>query len=485
MKDGVKMKKKKKVVNVISKIIYGILLLLSVFAIVIVLDLKILPFKYVLIGALVYLPIVLLFGVFLLKKNIKIKVKIVINIFCLILSAFFGFGLYYLNNTLHFMNKIQADEYQTDEYYVLVLDDSSYKSLNDLNGKTLGFYKGGSDNYQKALNEINDKANLTNKEYSSYIEAGNALINKKVESILISSAYKSILEDFITDFETKTRIVDTVSLKLKNEVEVDNIDVSKDSFNIYISGIDIYGGISLVSRSDVNMVVTVNPTTNKVLLTSIPRDYYVRLHGTTGYKDKLTHAGIYGINMSVTTLEDLLDIDINYYIRVNFTTLISMVDAIGGITVNSDTAFTAYTNKNCSYKVGINNLDGACALAYSRERHAYKEGDRHRVQNQQDVLKAIITKSLSSKTLITKYTKILESLGNSFETNMPSDKIYSLVNKQLDSMPSWNINTISLNGSDSSNYTYSYSASKLYVMEPDVNTINTAKANIASIINGG
>ena len=147
----------------------------------------------------------------------------------------------------------------------------------------------------------------------------------------------------------------------------------------------------------------------------------------------------------------------------------------------SDKDFTAYTNHACTYVKGSNHLDGKCSLAFSRERYAYQEGDRHRVQNQQAVLTAILNKALSSKTLITKYTNILESLESSFQTNMPQEKIYSLVNMQLDQMPKWNIQTISVNGKDSFNYTYSYSANKLYVMEPNMQTVAIATAKMKEV----
>ena len=164
------------------------------------------------------------------------------------------------------------------------------------------------------------------------------------------------------------------------------------------------------------------------------------------------------------------------------TTLISVVDSIGGIDIYSDKTFTAYTDRKCIYKLGNNHLNGKCALAFARERYAYKEGDRHRVLNQQTVLTAILNKTLSSKTLVTKYTSILKSLGNSFQTNIPQDKIYSLINMQLDEMPNWNINTYSLDGTDSKNYTYSYSRNKLYVMEPDYATVEKGKNLINNVI---
>ena len=260
---------------------------------------------------------------------------------------------------------------------------------------------------------------------------------------------------------------------------VKEVDVTKEPFNIYISGNDIYGNIASVSRSDVNIIATVNPNTHKILLTSIPRDFYVQLHGTSGYKDKLTHAGVYGIDMSVKTIEDLLDIDINYYMRVNFTSLIKVVDAIGGVDVVSDYSFRATTGDR--FVKGTNHLNGKKALAFSRERKAFSDGDRQRGKNQQKVLTAILNKMLSSTTLITKYTDILDSLGGSFQTNMPASKIYNLVNMQLDKMPSWTFESYNLDGKGSSSYTYTYPHQKLYVMEPDVNTVNEAKAKIDMI----
>ena len=229
------------------------------------------------------------------------------------------------------------------------------------------------------------------------------------------------------------------------------------------------------------MVVTVNPNTNKILLTSIPRDYYVQLHGTTGLKDKLTHAGIYGVNMSVQTLEDLLEVDINYYVRVNFTTLIELVDALGGIDVYSDYSFISY-HGNYPFKKGMNHMNGHQALCYVRERYAFKDGDRQRVKNQQAIISTIIEKVTGSSTIITKYSSILNTFGKSFQTNMGSDKIYSLVNLQLDKMPSWTIENISLNGFDKKALTYSYTGGELYVMEPDMETVHEARNKIDSIM---
>lgn len=473
-----KSKKQNKKIYIISNIILFIYLIVSLFLLGIIIKLSVIPLKYILIIIPIYLIFTLLFSFLIIKKNIKNGIKIFIDVILSILIIIYSSGLIYLNKTLNFMDKIKAKDYQTEEYYVIVLKDSDYDNVNQI--KEIGIYE-SNDNYKNALEKLHKKIDFTEKKYNNYINAVNNLLNKKVEAVFISSSHKSILEEQL-DFD-KIKIIDTTEIKIKNDVKIEDIDVTKESFNIYISGIDIYGNISQVSRSDVNMIATINPRTHEILLTSIPRDYYVRLHGTTGYKDKLTHAGLYGINMSIETLEDLFEIEIDYYVRVNFTTLVNLVDAIGGVDITSDKAFTARTNGSCTYVKGKNHLDGKCALAFSRERYAYSEGDRHRVQNQQAVITAILNKALSSSTLVKKYSSILESMGSSFQTNMPQDKIYSLVNMQLDSMPKWNITSISVNGKDSSNYTYSYSAGKLYVMEPDMSTVVNTTNKIKELEN--
>lgn len=458
--------KKMKKINQISKIIFSIFLFLSIITIGILFYLKILPIQYFSVILIGYIIILLLFAYGLLNKKVKSNKKIIFNIICILFVICFIFILYYLNSTMQFMDKIKSKGYQIETYYLI-----GHNSNQNI--KTVGVYK--TDNLEEALKQIDG---FSIQEYSNIKTMTNLFIKNQIDGLFVNEGTLEILKE---EQKFDYQIIKTVSIKIKTKVDSNDVDVTKQSFSIYISGIDVKGSISSVSRSDVNMIMTVNPKTNKILLTSIPRDYYVQLHGTTGYKDKLTHAGLYGINMSIQTIEDLLNMNINYYIRVNFTTLIDVVDAIGGITIYSDKAFTAYTDRSCSFKVGNNTVDGKCALAFSRERYAYQEGDRHRVKNQQTVLIAMIQKLTSSKTLLTKYNQILNTLSDSFETNISSNRIYSLINKQLDSMPNWNIETFSLDGSNSFNYTYSYSVSKLYVMEPDTSTIEQAKIKIKEV----
>lgn len=473
-------KKKNKRVTTISRLIFGMLLLLSIVFFGTIILLNVIPKKYLLPIIFSYILYLFISFVCQCKLKNKVEIKYFFDFISCILLAIVSFGIFYMYKTMNFMDIIGAKNYELENYYIISLKDS-YDDIKDVDSKLIGSYS-NTDNYIKALNDLDKKINFKEKHYDNFEEASLALLNGDIDALFMSQTHKDMADEQISNFNNSVEVLYTISIKIPSKVVIKNVDVTEDPFNIYISGIDVYGDIASLSRSDVNMIVTVNPKTHEVLLTSIPRDYYVQLHNTTGYKDKLTHAGTYGIDMSIATIEDLLDISINYYIRVNFTTLISMVDSIGGIDVYSDASFTAYTNKSCKYKVGTNHLNGKCALAFTRERYAYKEGDRHRVENQQAVITAIMNKTLSSKILVTKYTNILKSLGSSFQTNMPQEQIYSLVNMQLDNMPNWDISNYSLDGTDGRNYTYSYSGSKLYVMNPDYTTVVKARELINKLM---
>jgi len=266
-----------------------------------------------------------------------------------------------------------------------------------------------------------------------------------------------------------------VTAKKKAE---DAVDVTSKPFNIYISGMDTTGKITEEARSDVNMIITVNRKTHKVLMTSIPRDYLVELQN--GEKDKLTHTGLMGIDETTSDVEDLLGIKINYYVKVNYNTLKDLVNSIGGITINSDKAFISYIGKY-RFVEGENQLDGAKALAYARERHAYSDGDNHRVRNQQEVLKAIVKKLTGSTTLLTRYNKILKYLAPTMEMNLTRAEVKALVKFQLGKNPKWKFESNSLEGFDAFSTVYSAGNQQLYVMKPDEESIKKARQKIKEI----
>lgn len=418
--------------------------------------------------------IVVIFTVFgLLKFKSKI-IKTFLYLISLIIILISSIGIYYLNSTINFIDNLGNTKESYDYYYVIVLKESKYTKLGDLNNNVIG-------KSENLNNEVIDKININyeTKNYGSNNELINALYDKTIDAIVISDIGEYLIEEEDKDFTKKVRVVETIKIPKEEKQEETNTKELEEPFILYISGIDTNGSISRVSRSDVNIVVTVNPKTHQVLLTNIPRDYYVQLHGTYGVKDKLTHAGIYGVDMSVQTIEDLLGVNIDYYARVNFDTVVNLVNQIGGITIYSDQNL-----KFCNIKEGYNDVDGECALRFARERKSYATGDRHRGENQEEVIKAIINKVQTSSSLLTKYNKILGNLQNNFETNASNEVVKSFIKMQLKDMPTWNVGTINLDGTGASNYTYSGGSSLLYVMVPDEQTINAAKTAIDGIISG-
>lgn len=265
-------------------------------------------------------------------------------------------------------------------------------------------------------------------------------------------------------------------------------DVTNQPFLIYLSGLDTRGAAEIQDKglSDVNMVVAVNPTTKKILMVNIPRDYYIGLEGNPNKMDKLTHAGNYGISCSMATLEALFDIKFNYYVKVNFKSVVDIVDALGGITVQSDFNFSSYhsfSEKTYSFKKGENNLTGDSALAFARERSAFQNGDRQRGIHQQKVISAVFDKVISPSMLNpSKINGVLKAITSNMKTNLSSNEISSLVQMQLSDMASWDIQTYSVDGTGASRSTYSAGSQLLSVMIPKQETVDEAKLKIEAIV---
>ena len=251
---------------------------------------------------------------------------------------------------------------------------------------------------------------------------------------------------------------------------------------VYISGIDTYGDVSAKSRSDVNIIATVNTGTKQVLLVSTPRDYYVPLSISNGIPDKLTHAGIYGIDVSMAALGELYNINPGFYARVNFTSLIKIVDALGGVTVDSECSFTLYVDGETTYvSEGLNRLNGKQALAFCRERKQLADGDNQRGKNQEAVFKAIIEKLLSPA-ILTGASDLLSSVEGNVETNISKEQIQELIKSQLDNPQSWTIEMMAATGTGDSNYCYSMPRTALYVMWPNEESVNSIKTAIQEVM---
>ncbi len=468
---------KKNNLSIFRKYLCILITILSLLVGCLVYFINVFPFEYFIVFLIAMIIIDLLTGWLLLSKgNIK---NFIGSILALILIGVMTLGINYGLNTINFLKSLGFSEYKTENYNVLVLDSSPITSLEELKSKTIAYMSPENNNgLSKAIDKISSKITYKERIENDVDKLVNSLKNKKVDAIVLEDAQLEILKEESSNDYALLRKIANFNIDVKTGKVGKTVDVTKKSFNIYISGIDTYGSINKVSRSDVNMLITVNPTTKEILLTNIPRDYYVKLHKNGKY-DKLTHAGIYGINESINTIEDLLDTKINYYVKVNFTSVVDIVDALDGITVNSPYEFTS--QDGYTYKIGDNILDGKKALSFARERKSFTEGDRVRGENQQRVLTALINKVISPK-IITNYTSILSSLKGKFVTNIDDEDITKLIKMQLKNGSSWDIKSISVDGTDSMDYVYSYSKTKLYVMKPDYKTVDNAKKQIKEVL---
>lgn len=438
--------------------------LITIFFIIFLRIINIIPTLYFII--LIVISIILYLIIFFLLKKKK-KLGYIISILFIIIYAIIT---YYLGITMNFFSNFSKIHYSEETFLVLVLKEEEYQDINDLQNKNIGYIQNNLNSIDKAIEKIDKKISINKKKYEDFTSLFNDLDNKKIESILIDENYYNIKsEEENTD---NYKILYKITIRSIVKSTTKTVDIANEPFTIYISGIDVYGDIETVSRSDVNILMTVNPKTKQVLLTSIPRDFYVQLHGTSGYKDKLTHAGNYGINMSIDTIEDLLSIDINYYIRVNFTTLEKLIDAIDGVDVYSEYSFVSYID-NYKFYQGYNHMNGKQALAFSRERKSLPAGDMDRGKNQEAVIEAIIRK-ITNKDVIYKYSKILNSMKGTFQTNITDNDITKIIKKELENIGGWNITSNNLDGTGSYDYTYSYSSQKLYVTIPNQDSINNA-----------
>ncbi len=465
--------------NIIYIIMQLILLLSSIFLVGVLVYINLLPTKYFLAVLTFVIGYNLIVFLLLRIKNLKRKIKKALFILSVFITLIFIVAGVYITKTLGVLLDNGDSKYKLEHYSVIVLKSDDYEKLSDISNLTVGYYENSAGS-SKANKRLKSEVDVNLKKYSASDTLANDLESKSISAILIEDSIKKIIEEEAPEFKNQTKVIYTFSIRVKANSTAKDVNVTKKPFAIYISGIDTYGEISSVSRSDVNIVMVVNPNTKQVLLISVPRDYYVQLHGTTGVRDKLTHAGIYGVDMSVKTLEDLLDMTINYYIKVNFTSVEDIIDALDGVDVYSEYTFVSYSGY--SFKKGYNSVNGKQGLDFVRTRKAFASGDRQRGKNQQALIEAML-KKVTSKSIITKYNSLLNSIDGKYQTNMSMKKITSLVKMQLNDMSPWNVTSISLQGTDSNNYTYTY-YQKLYVMEPNEESVAQAQEAIKAVISG-
>ncbi|MGL5978326.1 MAG: LCP family protein [Erysipelotrichaceae bacterium] len=484
MKKNTKNKTKKTKRWNLGFILPSVQLVLSLVFLGMVLYLQVLPMWLFAVVAIATLGInALLYWILASKKTNKFN-SVMGKVLSVIISICLIVGNVVVYQGISTLGSITGSNYKTDNLSVIVLKDASAESISDLKTSVFGIQQTSDlENTQHAIEAIEKKVkqSITTTPFDSYSAQVDALYNGSVDSIIINEAFRALIEDQHPEFSNETRVVYQVARKTEATTQTNRkVDVTKDAFNVYISGGDYYGAITSTSRSDVNMVVSINPTTKEILLTNIPRDYFVPLACQNGAMDKLTHAGIYGPACSMNTLENVMGIEIDYYGRMNFSSLINIVNALGGVDVYSQYAFSAggYT-----FNVGNNYMDGEKALAFSRERYSLPGGDRDRGVNQQAVIQGIIKKAISPA-IIKNYSSLMNALSGSFETNMKSSDITKLIQMQLSDMAAWNITTANLDGTGSSQPTYSYGSQPLYVMIPNQATIDEAKTLIDRLFAG-
>ena len=446
------------------------------------LDAGILAAKFTIPITLIVVALLLIFTRMIFAKNSVVRVIGLILAILMMVGTLFGIN--YIRETVKFLSDITKDKgYVVEEYDVVVRKDAPYKKLKDIKGENLLSFERGK-NFDKAKKKLTEKVKVSFTPTEDMLDMPDKLMNKETKGIFVQSTTYDTLCDTSKGFRENSRILAKIKIKVKVKDSAKNVDVRKQSFNILISGIDTEGSVSTVSRSDVNMILTVNPVTRTLLFTSIPRDYYVNLPFEGKPLDKLTHTGIYGMEVTRETLEKNLGIDINYTMKVNFTTVRKLVDSIGGIDVQSEYSFDA---GGFHYNEGMNHMNGDQALAFSRERYSFSDGDFQRNKNQQAVLEGIINKISTSTTLLTNYADILDSMKDNIQMNIPEKSVRALVKMQTEKMKPWNMKHQSITGFLSQGYQpcYSLGGANASVVMKDEESISAARKEIKIIMEEG
>ena len=469
--------------GIAGKVITTVFMLVSLILGSLMIQTKMIP-PVMLTGMVIFLVIfVLLIGI--LTWNSHKRFRFVIGIFvAVIMSVIYILAGVYIHKTTSALYEISGVNTEVAQVGIYVKEEDGAGSISDTENYTYGILSElDRENSDKTLEKIKEETGkeVTVQEYRGLTELVDGLVRGETGAIVLNQAYQAILEEMegYSNLESMIRQIDVenvetvIETNIPSESSTSKSDSKGEVFTIFVSGIDNRGGIVAKSRSDVNIIVTANTATRQLLLVSTPRDYYVPLSISNGVPDKLTHAGIYGISVCMNTLGMLYDMDINYYVRLNFDGFIDIIDALGGITIDSDYEFDSKNMEGYHFEKGENYVNGEQALAFVRERYAFKEGDRQRGKNQMAVIKGVVDRVLSPE-LLKNYSSILSSVKECFETNISYEEIARLLQQQLTDGGSWNVVSYSVDGTGDTQKPYSMSQ-KAYVMVPDYSTVDHAK----------
>jgi LCP family protein required for cell wall assembly len=421
---------------------------------------------------------------FVMMEKYPKKKAIVFWIISIIMSVILSLGIFYSWKTRTALSKVAANNVDVTSVSVYVGKDDPAKAISDTSSYKYGILQDmDRKNTDKAVKKTEKEigTGLKTKEYKSITELADAMRNGEIKAIIVNDGYLSLYSDFKGYEKFPEEIRKLSQYKIENKItSAENADITKP-FVMYISGIDTYGKVGNVSRSDVNILAAVNPQTGQMLLVNTPRDYYVPLSISKGVKDKLTHSGIYGIECSRDTLGMLYDEQVNHYFRLNFSGFEGMVDVLDGIDVESDVAFSSF---GYSFKVGTNHLNGKQALAFARERHSFASGDNQRGKNQMKVIEAVV-KKVQSPAILKNYLGVLDNLNGTFETDLSYDQLTDLVKNQTKNGTKWNVSSYSVTGTGGrSSNTYSMPGQSVYVMNPDKDMVKKGADLIDQVMSG-
>lgn len=496
-----KKKKNKRPISKFMTIFMIVSLALLIFQII---KLNLLPTKLIILVSLVMIILCLIILLILHFKAKKFLSRLFAGFIALCMCFSLAYGNYFIykaDNTFDVVTSLADSKATTTS--IVVLKNSSIKKESDLKGKVIGTILGMDKKPTKRMLADLDKDNIkySTRNCSNLDELMSAFYDKKVDAICLNEKYRDILHEtqaYFT-FQTDTRIVHQnvhYTKVEKNDNPSDPVnDISKDAFTVLVSGNDSYGTLQdSNTRSDANLLLTVNPKTGTILMTSIPRDYYVELlcpddeselACPDGSYDKLTHSGLMGVKSTEKTIENALGIKINYNVRINFSSVVNLVDALDGIDLDikkGEEVDVFYTNSQPGLSVGKHHVDGETALAFARERHAYADGDNQRVRNQQKVFKAIFNRIVSPK-MITNYGKFMDALAVAFDTNLSGDEISKFVKYELDNMPDWKIESYAIVAEPDYQFCYQSQSYASVVAQNDVMN-EVAKKKIQAVLNG-
>lgn len=486
------MKNESKVSKVLSILLSVVLVVSSFYLLYQVIRLNVLPTKFLFpltIGVVVLDAIFILLLVYFSKNVVSKIVCIVLTLFICVASCMGG---YYISKTQNVLSSItNVAKHAKNTVSVIVKESSSIKNKSQLNGVSVGSLRLNEQGSKKTLKELSGEGIVLNQtEYDSMTALLEAFYNGEVDSIIINESSRSQILDMedYSNFDSNTRVVYQTSYKVKNNDSATSVsDITSKPFNVLISGSDTRGGFDENGRSDVIMIATVNPKTHTILLTSVPRDFYVTTACDAGdgcmqgALDKITHTGIHGTNTTKRTVEQLLGIEINYTFKVGFDTVTELVDVLGGVDVYVEPGY-ATTNSLYSVHEGINHLNAEQALAFARDRYSYTEGDRQRTKNQQQVLMGIV-KEATKPSVMTNYAAIMDTIANTFSTTMSNAEITDLIKYQLNNNPTWKMEQYMVDGTGDT-LMCAELGDAASVMVPDQSTVKMAKDKINAVLAG-